>query len=54
MLGKNWVDLVGKVVEVYISTWHDIIKATPYQIWAGMEEERLAALKNTEIQWIKG
>ena len=46
--------MIGKAVEVYNSTWHDIIRATPHQIWAGTEEQRTAALRNTEIQRIKG
>ena len=54
VLGRNWVDMMGKAVEVYNSTWHDVIKATPHQIWAGTEEQRTAALRNTEIQRIKG
>ena len=53
-LGRNWTELVGQAVNVYNTTWHDIIRAVPTQLWAGSEEERKAALKNTEIQWIKG
>ena len=48
-LGRNWVDLMGKAVEVYNSTWHDILQATPLQIWAGTKEQREAALRNTKI-----
>ena len=52
--GRNWVQLIGQAVEVYNSTYHDIIRAVPSQLWGATEEQRKRALENTEVQRIKG
>ena len=51
--GRNWVDMLGKAVEAYNTTWHDVVEAIPNNLWSGIEEQWRAALKNTEIKRIK-
>ena len=36
--GRNWVDMLGKVVEVYNTTWHDVVEVIPSNLWFGTEE----------------
>ena len=52
--GRNWVDMLGKVVEAYNTTWHNVVEAIPSNLWSSTEEQWKAALKNTEIKRIKG
>ena len=52
--GRNWVDMLGRAVEAYNTTWHDVVQAVPNILWQGTEEQWRAALKNTEIKRIKG
>ena len=53
-LGRKWTELVGQAINVYNTMWHDIIRVVPNQLWDRSDEERKAAMKNTEIQRIKG
>ena len=52
--GRNWVDMLGRAVEAYNTTWHDVVQAVPNILWQGTEEQWKAALKNTKIKRIKG
>ena len=52
--GRNWVEMLGKAVEAYNTTWHDVVEAIPNNLWHGTKEQWRAALKNTEIKRIKG
>ena len=52
--GKNWVHMLGKAVEAYNTTWHDVVQVVPSMLWYGTEEQWRVALRNTEIKRIKG
>ena len=43
-----------EAIRVYNSTYHDIIRAIPSQLWSGTVEERREALRNTEVRRIQG
>ena len=43
-----------EAVRVYNTTYYDIIRAIPSQLWSGTVEERREALKNTEVRRIQG